>query len=210
MLQCPICYMILQFPQECTACENIFCDACIVKWRNQRNRMNNDQCPYRCKEVKSGPHFRKPHKYLLQLLGEITVNCPNRIYGCFESNINLDQVKSHINNDCMYHIIECSGYNMCKQRSFRILIQKHEKSCENAKVMCEYCTCHYPRIEINTHQKHCVMKPDICPYCKEAQFIKMNSQNFKNHKEACMRVEVPCPNNCGQNSILRKDLLSHV
>ena len=61
----------------------------------------------------------------------------------------------------------------------------------------------------------CVIKIEKCD-CprpvlnKEAQFIKMNSQNFKNHKEACMRVEVPCPNNCGSNSILRKDLLSHV
>lgn len=49
----------------------------------------------------------------------------------------------------------------------------------------------------------------MCPYCTVKSFNIHHKQDFKNHVEECMRVEVECPNSCGEKRILRKNVLMH-
>lgn len=47
------------------------------------------------------------------MLDELTVICKNKSHGC-KIEVKFPRIKGHIDEDCLYQIINCQAYNKCK------------------------------------------------------------------------------------------------
>lgn len=64
---CSICHGIVDTPKECTKCCNLFCQACIGRWREQSN--NCPACRVRITDN------MKVHRFVQKKLNELNFKC---------------------------------------------------------------------------------------------------------------------------------------
>lgn len=114
-ITCTICMMILDNPKQCTQCQNLFCNKCIIDWIEKKN-----SCPYKCLDFKLGDAGR----IVRNMLSKIDFKC-----SVCEQSIDYDKYDQHTKTckpktykDCP--ICETHNVEESKIEAFKEKIQK--------------------------------------------------------------------------------------
>lgn len=180
LIQCSICYELLDNPYECECCGSLFCEECINDWLTI-----NPHCPLKC------PNFiisraKTNTRKMLNLLILRCINYPDCNYQCeywnifehedkcpylkrncpnspctFNGNFNL--LEKHLINDCNYLRYECG---FCKMKINKVDFDKHlDEHYKNQTfyiVSCSNC-------KSNENLRRCLCKKSYCFKCIESQ-----------------------------------------
>ena len=115
-----------------------------------------------------------------RIIKNLHVYCTNKDKGCdWQGEVN--EITGHLGNSsgCQFEEVKCS--NDCGKMLQRRHLSSHvDNDCPCREVHCQYC---------NIAGQH--------------QFI------MGEHVNQCAKVPLPCPNNCGVDSILREDMAVH-
>lgn len=85
LITCKICLEVVKNPQQCKTCENVYCEICLSKWKNE--------CPMRCQNQNQNEIIQtnfKPSKVFLNLYQKIKLNCR----GC-SKNVLAEDFQDH-------------------------------------------------------------------------------------------------------------------
>ncbi|TNV79948.1 hypothetical protein FGO68_gene8913 [Halteria grandinella] len=137
--ECKICYNVLPLTgsMECSKCQIAYCGGCLKDYWKHKGNLKT--CPLNCKD----PQFRELHRFFLQKLSEIYLNCKNK--GCQET-IPYSQYKQHL-KDCKFVEFNCDcGKSLAIQN-----ITQHAQYCHLVKVKCNKCSEIILFTTFNTH-----------------------------------------------------------
>jgi hypothetical protein len=190
-LVCTICLLIPFEPKECSNCNLIICKTCLEKWEKK-------ECVMRC----GGNSYENPSRILRDMINGIFIKCKNKQNGC-EKNFHIDRLLNHY-EDCDYEEIKCPFPN-CVQKDFRIKLKSHIEICEFNKVICEYCSRSFKKIEYNFHlENDCLEFLIYCPKCsKPEKRLNFNSHNCID----ALKNEIKDQNNLIKNLLENQEIL---
>lgn len=145
ILNCKICYKILNNPFDCTICGNSFCQNCINQIKE-----NSLNCPFNCKNFNT-----KPSSFgITNILNSLNFSCLNFESGCIEE-INYESVKEHDCYICKFAYLNCPNVN-CKEQIKRIDLEYHlNHQCNSSLFKCETCKKQFSRKEFIEHHQIC-------------------------------------------------------
>ena len=101
-LICSICYDILEKPQECNNCHNLFCQNCINDYLNTKDKYRRI---YYCPLCRTKRNNFSENNEVNNLLTEYTITGKKVCNKC-NNVLEKNKYKSHINN-CWYKCIKC-------------------------------------------------------------------------------------------------------
>jgi hypothetical protein len=145
--QCPICFEHLK--EVCsTPCHHKFCKTCLLDSYSQKKK-----CPL----CRNNLNINECHNdvWMSNQIDSLEVYCSKRIEGC-EWKGSLSDLNVHKQKFCDYCPIQC--INGCSEVIFRKDFQKHNQTCHNRLVECEYCH-HQIRFSVNVF--YCEFKIDL-------------------------------------------------
>ncbi|CAF3436536.1 unnamed protein product [Rotaria socialis] len=123
---CPICSCLWWQPHSCGSCQNLFYEACILKW-TQMNR----SCRYGCEQYED----RRCSPQIQCLLSNIWIRCQSSQYGC-TAVLSYDKLDMHQINQCPYPLARCQYcerlmlVNAIEVHDFPLyLLKEHQSSC---------------------------------------------------------------------------------
>lgn len=144
---CPICSCLLWQPRSCGACQNLFCEACILKWLQVKQ-----SCPYGCaryEDKRCSPQIRC-------LLSNVWIRCQSARFGCTEV-LSYDTLEEHQTKKCPYSSARCQ---YCEHLLLVSVIKDHEHECGQRLVNCTRCDRLIPMFLLEKHQLSCfIMDP---------------------------------------------------
>jgi hypothetical protein len=203
-------------PQECTACESMFCGACIRALSNGKTKCISssemgcilaDDARIVGQIYKDSQVYSEARKYVRSMLSEIKVYCQNKSSGCSQQ-VTVEQYAKHLAHECQYHQKSCPK---CSEefRGTAPEIEWHQKTeCEGCKVSCPKCSMR--SFDLRAHSEECAyalvrctQKPEKC----KARIIRKNL--VKHFLKRCQYSTVQCPK-CQEHSGLRGDLEKHL
>lgn len=124
------------------------------------------------------------NKSIARKVRELTIRCPNQDDGCQWVG-QLKDVEAHLD-----------------------AIGENEDCCNFVVVECDQCNEPFARITLANHKtESCLFRPFVCEYCGFKDTWKSITVE---HWPICGEYPVPCPNECGNDSLKRKDVESHV
>ena len=103
-------------PQECTACESMFCGACIRSLSNDKTKCisNSDMGCILADDArivgqiyKDSQVYSEARKYVRNMLSEIKVHCQNKSIGC-EKQVTVEKYGKHLENECQFQQKTCT------------------------------------------------------------------------------------------------------
>lgn len=119
---------------------------------------------------------------------------------------------NHTNNYLTVHCIQVK----CKHRlsgctwygELRDLDSHLRNDCHCVLLSCtNHCGCVLQRIELQTHlTDECCLRIVVCQFCAVQGTFEFV---VNDHSDECPMMPVECPNKCGSQSLLRKDLSEH-
>ena len=179
VLLCKICHFPSKEPHLSVCCGHTFCKSCLDGIKQRK--------PFRLfPEVVACPMCRcesfnsVANKQNERAIKNLHVFCTNKDKGCdWQGEVN--HITSHLGNSsgCQFEEIKCS--NDCGLVLQRQHLSNHvDNECPCREVHCKYCS-----------------------MVGQYQFI------LGEHVDECAKVPLPCPNNCGVDSILREDMEVH-
>jgi len=136
--------------------------------------------PYLCPVCRSEEFKLIQNKQNARIIKDLFVFCSNKERGC-EWEGELNTINQHLegNGGCPYEDVACP--NKCDKFVQRKCLNDHlENECPRRKVNCQY-----------------------CQITDELQYIEGI------HMERCLRLPLPCPNDCGVCEIPREDVDDH-
>jgi hypothetical protein len=166
---CIICHTILVNPKKCKICKHHFCNKCILKWLQEKNK-----CPHCLGEAE----FEKPEFYLKTDLDELLVNCKNIDQGCnevrkittiFEHDLACDYIKKN----CPY----CQKLLISKE------LVEHVKQCNeslNTWKMYDYFSSKISNIEKDFNKDYQQLKDNFCTWLRRKEFKLKQLQAYDN------------------------------
>lgn len=148
---CPICYMEVKRPTQCTKCKHLFCTPCLSNWK---------KIHYKCPMCKSFWLTPKPHEifsmaYFAIVNGSQNTSCNYCLDKCPQTDF-----EKHIKS-CQ-NIVKCQ---FCFEQVSKVTKKSHFKQCPNYPVKCQFCTTKVKRKEMGTHITVCPEKPTKCGFC---------------------------------------------
>jgi len=165
ILNCKICYKILNNPYDCTICGNSFCHSCINKIKE-----NSFDCPFNCKNE----NFNiKPSSFgIRNILNSLNFSCSNFESGCLEE-INYENINEHDYFICKFAYLNCPNIN-CKEKIKRSNLEYHlNHQCESSLFKCDICKKEFSRKEFIDHHQ-------ICHLISKALIKNLNVYNNNN------------------------------
>jgi hypothetical protein len=94
---CPVCYFVASEPVSCSECEQIYCQGCLLKYREIKENQ--------CKVCKNPSNVSKLRKFPRKVYESFFLYCPNYNYGCrFEGGIK--EIHEH-KDFCDYKKLSC-------------------------------------------------------------------------------------------------------
>lgn len=124
----------------------------------------------------------------MRVLNNFKVHCSNKKLGCQwvgELEALANHVKSNPSRD------------------------KQLEGCPFTEVQCLHCSKSVQRSNIEVHQNdQCVKRPVSCEYCND--YDSTYKDVITNHWPKCVQYPVQCPNECGNETIKRQNINSHV
>ena len=184
---CSLCTILLNNPVLTDCCGQHFCKVCLENWflRKQPKEFENvwTNGSYQKKEVKCCP------------------KCGVRNF----NYITYLPIRKKINSLTVYCPNRSKG---CKETAQYGNYQEHVAKCRFQNIYCDQCGQGMLRKEIENHKKNeCSYRQVKCPYCDlEGTYIEITTDV---HHDKCPSFPLPCPNNCGESDIERKDIEAH-
>ena len=178
LVKCSICLEILCKPFECEICGSLFCEDCINEWLKI-----NVSCPMKCenfKMIRARPNTRK----MLNLIKLRCINYPDCKYSCeyweifehektcqfqkiqcpngkCEFQGSFKELRTHMNKDCNYLIIECG---FCKTKIQKDFFGEHlDNHCKDRTFYLQNCCI----CNSNEDLRRCICKKTYCYRCLE-------------------------------------------
>ena len=180
---CKICHLPSKEPHLSVCCGHTFCKSCLdgMKQTKPHQRRGRSSFPkVSCPMCRSEDFSTVFNKQNKRSIKNLRVYCTNEDEGCdWQGEIN--DITGHLGNSsgCQFEEVRCS--NDCDLLLQRQHLRSHvDNECPCREVHCQYC---------NVAGQH--------------QFI------MDEHVDECAKVPLPCPNNCGVDSILREDMDFH-
>ena len=88
--------------------------------------------------------------------------------------------------------------------------EQHMPSCDFVEIECIHgCGNRFPRNLLDQHEDTCSLRTYNCEYCHEYTSVGLMDMTSI-HWAECKCFPVPCPQNCGQQSIERQNLNHHI
>ena len=139
---CPICFNIVKDPEECNACDKIFCQGCILNWRQ-----SSSTCPA-CNEHYEGRPFNRVLKNQLNTYSFKCVEC-GEVF-------KYDHAEIHMRIHAAVKPIDCplGCGESCKEGKPSVSLHLSEQ-CPRMEVVCQSCNAQTVRAAINEHD--CVL-----------------------------------------------------
>lgn len=213
LIECPICFKILNEPLTCKKCAKSFCKNCI-----NLSLQSTKNCP--C----CGAIFNSN-----KIMGQATRNQLNICkFKCFYKNKGCQEIISYSNffehiNKCNKGDYICNNIKYswkinedkkfspnkfegekCKFKGNKNDLEKHSIECGLEKIYCSCCEKIFYSIDIRNHCEICYKKKGKCPYCGK-EIILFDYENH--YKNFCEEVEINC-NKC-EMKFLRKNSKKH-
>jgi hypothetical protein len=111
-----------------------------------------------------------------KIVSQLRVSCVNKKEkGCVWQGV-LDQLDSHVSNDCGFQMTACQVPE-CKFVAERRWVSHHFLSCPLAKYVCDLCGVSVPLRDQKSHKEVCESKVVHCPF-------SLNIQQLPNSKTA--------------------------
>lgn len=167
---CSICLNLVNSPQICSSCENMFCEICIEEWLKK-----SCLCSFCRAEFKTSQLPR----IIRNSLEVIEIKCPTN--SC-EEPILLKNLKEHINERCTNFVFD---YNciFCQEKINSKRDQKdlmdHIGKCRLFEIKCNICNTNLNKKEFKQHFDKCLNKTLDCEYCAKKLVIKDVSKHTK-------------------------------
>ena len=201
--KCLICHCISQNPVSCCESGHVFCNKCMVTYREAD--ANNNHCPS-CREVGdiSTAGLAK------RMITNISVYCPGKDHGC-ETVTTIADLPDHY-KACTYALVKC-GCKGCEYTGMAKDVTSHSVGCNYREVHCEYYRdgegCHDMVLfkDLKNHVESCSFVIVMCrnDNCG-ASMCEFEQEHHEN--TACMYANVPCPHGCGETR-LKHELDDH-
>ena len=180
---CSICTKVMRDPHLLVCCGQKYCYSCLQRWlKTQWTPI----CPH-CRANKSGP---RPFQNVVErgMKSEIEsfrILCSNHNKGC-EWIGELRDLDGHLKSDegCAYYEVDCP--NKCSAG---------EQDCTKIQ-----------RMNLQGHlSHHCELRKITCQYCNQIMAMK----NYPSHQLTCKMFPMECPNQCGEQGLVRKSVKTH-
>ncbi|KAF1814314.1 hypothetical protein P152DRAFT_375271, partial [Eremomyces bilateralis CBS 781.70] len=185
-LICAICQCPFNQPMQ-LVCDHTFCNDCLKQcFKNQEGTTRI--CPA-CRGPIEILNFksktRKSPRYVIQMLDDLLVRCPNSKAGC-ESHVKRGEIEDHVDKYCDYSVLECSD-DECTQGIWR---KYSEQGCLHFMTMCEDCGESMMQKDIFEHQEKTCLKRFIrCQHCSD----ELAKPHLKQHLASiCPMVPARC------------------
>ena len=202
-LSCSICLNVIQQPQMVNCCEKLFCDKCLMKWKEK-----NNSCP--CCRNQDFTHMEM--QTTVRKVESLQVYCPNSQHGC-QAILAIRDCELHLFPDnpdgCLYATLLCP--NGCGKDIFRASLDKHcNTDCPKRQETCPHCgeSGWYQEMK-EEHPQKCLLYPLPCPQKCE---IMVARKDLPSHQNVCPMQQVQCPfkdAGCSEN-IIRKNMEEHL
>ncbi len=107
--------------------------------------------------------------------------------------------------NCLMYPLSCP--NGCEEIVVRYLLNSHRTTCTLEPVECTLgCKAVIVRSKLPDHVKdECELRSVNCRYCN----VTVMATNLSKHCQECDSFPTKCPNKCGQQEIMRKDIEHH-
>ena len=190
-LNCQICTKVLCEPHLTECCGQHFCESCLNKWFDRQR--GKQSCPHCRAEGEGFNHMI--NKNLRSEVNQLKIRCCHHEDGCQWTG-ELGALKAHLESEsgCGFVRVECP--NKCVLLDGTMLrkdIKKHlAHDCYLRPYVCEFCGLKDTYEEITGTSSYVLVPYDYC-----------------GHQATCPEVPLTCPNECGSESIKRKDMDSH-
>ena len=139
---CPICSCLLWQPRSCGLCQNLFCEACILKWLQVKQ-----SCPYGCAQYED----KRCSPQIRCLLSNIWIRCQSARFGCTDV-LSYDTLDEHQAKQCAYPSARCQ---YCEHLLLVSVIKDHEHECGQRLGNCAKCDRLIPMFLLEKHQLSC-------------------------------------------------------
>ena len=139
---CPICSCLLWQPRSCGACQNLFCEACILKWLQVKQ-----SCPYGCERYQD----KRCSPQIRCLLSNVWIRCQSFQYGC-TAVLSYDTLEEHQTKECSCPSTRCQ---YCENLMLVDVIKVHEQECGQRLGNCTKCDRFIPLFLLEKHQLAC-------------------------------------------------------
>ena len=202
---CEICMKVLRDARLTACCSQHYCDSCLTKW-------NNRTCPH-CRKEKFQSIINKEK---VREIRKLHVHCTNREKSC-EWVGELGNLLHHLQLDdgCCYEEVECPnlGYeqtylSQCRKKFERRFIAHHkDHECSYRDYTCEYCGKEDTYDAIAGTGRISKTTPT---FLEAVKGLLMGSAPTGNHYDICDHFPLKCPNECGESSIKRKEMETHL
>lgn len=99
-------------------------------------------------------------------------------------------MNDHLKFSCLYEMVSCT-HEKCTQRVFRKELRRHEETCPDRMLRCQYCDAVLRAVHLNQYHLStgCLDFPKDCPNKCGA---KITDRKLPQHKETCPCEPVPC------------------
>ena len=191
-LICAVCHELLKETQQ-TPCGHLFCKQCLEKVES--NSGNRLEYPYN--------PFRSAYSYKLE-----HIKCPTCRAACTEgvfNDRNTDRKVKNLQVACTNGSCEWKG-SFCELDDHKT--GRGCKGCEYEPVPCTLgCGKKIVRKDLEGHkQRVCTLRPAVCKYCQWlGTYLAL-----LNHYPTCSEYPISCPNRCGENGIVLRNMESHL
>ena len=182
-LSCDKCRRITYTVYQAACCGAYFCETCKNAQYSQ-SVAQSTTCP-KCQRKLGEVHYDYNETYRRN---QHEVQCRNKGAGCtFKDQIRL--MSDHLLT-CPYEMVSCR-HEKCTQQVLRKDLQKHEETCPDRILQCQYCKDYLRFIHLNQYHLStgCQDFPKDCPNrCGE----KVTDRKLSQHKETCRYEQIPC------------------
>ncbi len=183
VLQCKLCFKLLNNPYDCAICGNSFCLYCITKQKE-----NSMPCPFNCDEES---FTVKPSSFgIINILNSLKFNCINKESGC-EKEISYNELKEH-DLLCNFASVRCPNTN-CNEIIRRSNLEYHiGYECHSSSFKCDICKADFFRSEFLNHYNTCkIISSALNPTDKNYinSDIFQQYENYSNSKSSNLKNE---------------------
>lgn len=157
---CRICKHLLNNPNQCSGCEENFCQDCLSEFSK-----SNKYCINSC----SLSNPMKTHPAIINFMEKLKFRC------IFNNNeiINYNDIDRHLISECKFRQFLCK-FKECDYYGSKDEVTKHIETCEFQIVFCPIC-----KLTYKTKDKHDCAEYFIFKYNKTKEMYKEMIKNYE-------------------------------
>ena len=176
--RCNRCSRVAYYVYQASCCGAYFCEGC-------KGAQSQSVTCTRCQRRLGDIHFdfnETQKRYQLE------VHCRNKRAGCSYTD-QRGRMDDHLRS-CLYELVPCK-HEKCKQKIFRKELQKHEETCPDRIVQCQFCKASLRAIHLNQYHMYTGCQ-DFPKDCRNKCGEKVTDRQLSKHRGSCPCEPIPC------------------